>query len=102
MKTLSVSRFLFQASLMMIPCVALAEQVKTEEKLMEPAGPFYLFLIYLFLVWAYPINKWRLWKQGFSRGRANAGVFIKAIKWTVIGTILTAIPLIVIAYHVGK
>ncbi|NCA72174.1 MAG: hypothetical protein EOM91_19285 [Sphingobacteriia bacterium] len=49
-------------------------------------------ILYLALIWAYPVNKWRRWRAGFSRGRARQNVFGEAMKWTLIASILSAIP----------
>ncbi len=48
-------------------------------------------LIVFFIIWAYPANKWRLWASGFRIGAADKDEFIDAMKWTVIGVVLTAI-----------
>jgi hypothetical protein len=49
-------------------------------------------ILYLALVWAYPVNKWRRWRAGFSRGRARQNVFGEAMKWTLIASVLSVIP----------
>lgn len=49
-------------------------------------------MLYLVLIWAYPVNKWRRWRAGFSRGRARQNVFGEAMKWTLIASVLSAIP----------
>lgn len=49
-------------------------------------------ILYLVLIWAYPVNKWRRWRAGFSRGRARQNVFGEAMKWTLIASVMSAIP----------
>ena len=55
-------------------------------------GGALLGLIYITAIWAYPANKWRLWKMGFSIGVADKDIFIDAVKWTGIAILLTVIP----------
>jgi hypothetical protein len=59
----------------------------------EGGGGALFALIYLAAIWAYPANKWRLWKIGFSIGAADKDTFIDAMKWTGIAILLTVIPL---------
>ena len=58
----------------------------------EGGGGALFGLLYLAAIWAYPANKWRLWKIGFKYGNASKDVFIDAMKWSGIAMLMTVIP----------
>jgi hypothetical protein len=101
MKSIKIKSLYFDVlyCVALLPLAALGEEISDKSTLTtnHEYGDvlFMSYLLYVLIMWSYPINKWRLWKKGFDAGNAQFKEFLNALKWTAIATFLTLIPALI-------